>query len=219
MNKQSTKVLAVLLALSITACTITCVLAWWYATQAQLASYEIAALNIQLQNEQTAHHVDVVRLSNEIEELNVELSIVREENLALGKRIQMLEALVEELPDEVINLTDADKEALLRVAMSEAGNQGVIGKALVMCVVLNRVAHPTKFADTAEEVILSGAFNVTAPGGGYWTCVPDWECEAALYMVTHGWNESNGVLYFTSAGYSPYGDPEKAFQYRDHYFN
>lgn len=185
----------------------------------RLAHLAIDELESQLQQEQQAHQEDIIKYSSVVAELNTQVAVLQEENIALNRQIQVLEGCIEELPDEVINLSEADKEALLKVAMSEAGNQGVIGKALVMRVVLNRVAHPTKYADDAESVILSGAFNVTAPGGGYWTCVPDWECKVALYLVTHGWDESNGVLYFTSVGYSPYGDDDIAFQYKDHYFN
>ena len=195
------------------------IMLWYQTSLRELAELETAAVESQLQQEKESHQEDLRTYNNVIAELNVEIACLHEENIALSRQVQILEGFVEEVPDEVLNLSEADKEALLKVAMSEAGNQGVIGKALVMRVVLNRVAHPTKYADNAEDVILSGAFNVTEPGGGYWTCVPDWECKVALYLVAHGWDESNGVLYFTSAGYSPYGDEDIAFQYKDHYFN
>lgn len=198
---------------------ITTILLYQADIDRRLAHLQIAELESQLQQEQQAHQADLVQYANIVAELNVENACLREENIAFSRQVQLLEGFIDEVPEEVLNLSEADKEALLRVAQSEAGNQGVIGMALVMRVVLNRVAHPTKYADTAEEVILSGAFNVTQPGGGYWTCQPSWECKVALYLVAHGWDESEGACYFTSAGYSPYGDDSIAFQYRDHWFN
>lgn len=123
--------------------------------------------------------------------------------------------------------TPEEDTMLKRLAMAEAGNQGVIGKALVMLTVVNRMEHPTKYADTIEGVVFSGAYTVTAPGGGYWTCVPDVECDAALYLVKHGWTEAElldfydfspnlRAYYFTNQGFS-YGD--KLFQYKNHYFS
>ena len=170
------------------------------------------------QSELNLHEAELQILNTTIADLQTENAILLEDIAAMEVHIAALEEIYY-LPDEVINLTEADLIALKKVAMAEAGNQGVIGKALVMRVVLNRVAHPTKFANSAEAVILSGAFTVTQPGGGYWTCVPDWECDAALYLILHGWDESNGVMYFTNQGYSVYGDPDIAFQYKNHYFN
>ena len=46
-----------------------------------------------------------------------------------------------------------DSELLVRIAMAEAGNQDVEGKALVMMVVLNRMLSD-EFPDTIEDVIM-----------------------------------------------------------------
>jgi len=35
--------------------------------------------------------------------------------------------------------------------------------------------------------------------GRYYDMIPDEECEKALYMVMHGWNESQGATYFRTA--------------------
>lgn len=161
----------------------------------------------------------------EIAELEVEIETWKDKIEALEHEIDVLMELGQ-LRVGVSQFTDAEKIALKRIAMAEAGNQGVIGKALVMLTVLNRVDCPGKFGSTVEGVILSGAYTVTLPGGGYWTCVPDWECEVALFLVLHGWNESIlceeydinpdlKVIYFTNQGYS-YG--ENMFRYRDHWF-
>jgi len=182
------------------------------------ARTEIAELETQLQQEQEQHDTDVRQLNAVISEKETQIATYYDEVISLKEEIRVLQE-THCIPDEVLNLTDSDKQALLKVAMAESENQGVIGKALVMRVVLNRVKHPTKYVDNAEAVILSGAFSVTEPGGRYYTCKPDWECEVALYLVEHGWDGSKGACFFNNSGYSPYGDPDIAFQYKGHYFN
>lgn len=91
-----------------------------------------------------------------------------------------------------------DAERLMRIAMAEAEGESTAGKALVMLVVLNRV-WSDEFPDTIEEVIFQpGQFSVTTPGGRYYTTEPDEGCREALYLVSTGWDESQGALYFES---------------------
>lgn len=87
---------------------------------------------------------------------------------------------------------------LVKIAMSEAESEGVEGKALVMCVVLNRV-HSSGFPGTVEEVIFQPRqFPPVSEGGRYYTTEPDGECYEALELVEGGWDESVGALYFES---------------------
>ena len=91
-----------------------------------------------------------------------------------------------------------DAEILLKIAMAEAEGEGVKGKALVMLTVLNRV-WDEQFPDTIEEVVFAkNQFSVTAAGGRYYTTEPDEECYEALELVSAGWDESQGALYFES---------------------
>ena len=212
----------------------TLILAWRYAVHSTLLQSEIDSLQLTLDQERMQHEVDLARsshleaeLHSKIADLETDLAIAQDEIEDKEHQIRVLQELGS-FRINVSQLTDSEKLMLKRIAMAEAGNQGVIGKALVMLTVLNRVDCPGKYGNSVEGVALSGAYTVTQPGGGYWTCVPDWECEVALFLVLHGWNESIlcaendinedlRVIYFTNQGYSAYGD--QMFQYRDHWFS
>lgn len=93
-----------------------------------------------------------------------------------------------------------DAEMLLRLAMAEAEGESTEGKALVMRVVLNRVASQN-FPDSIESVIFeksggSYQFSSVIPGGRYWKAKPDEDCHKALTMVENGWDESQGATFF-----------------------
>lgn len=95
-----------------------------------------------------------------------------------------------------------DAEILLKIAMAEAEGERVEGKALVMLVVLNRV-WSEGFPDSISEVVFQdGQFTPTEEGGRYWNTEPDAGCYEAYEMVLHGWDESQGALYFCSSGSS-----------------
>ncbi|SFI19505.1 Cell Wall Hydrolase [Pseudobutyrivibrio sp. OR37] len=99
--------------------------------------------------------------------------------------------------DDVSGLTFADEESqmLLKIAMAEAEDQGVIGKALVMNVIKNRVDSEA-FPNSIEDVIYD--FKQFSPvwDGRYDEAVPDAECYESLEMVLNGWDGSSGALYF-----------------------
>ena len=95
-----------------------------------------------------------------------------------------------------------DAEILLKIAMAEAEGESVEGKAFVMLVVLNRV-WSEGFPDSISEVVFQdGQFTPTEGGGRYWNTEPDAGCYEAYEMVLHGWDESQGALYFCSSGSS-----------------
>lgn len=94
--------------------------------------------------------------------------------------------------------TATDDEILLKIAMAEAEGESIEGKALVMLVVMNRVAS-NGFPGTVEEVVFQDRqFSVMEDGGRYYTTTPDEDCKAALELVKSGWDESDGALYFES---------------------
>ena len=112
-----------------------------------------------------------------------------------------------------------DSEVLLRIAMAEAEGEGVIGKALVMMVVINR-AWSESFPNTIEGVVMqSGQFS-SVSDGRYYSETPDDECYEALELVMSGWDESEGALYFESCTGSSWHERnlEFLFQYRNHKF-
>lgn len=99
---------------------------------------------------------------------------------------------------------DAEESYLLaKIAMAEAEGESIEGKAMVIMVVLNRV-WAEGFPDTIEEVILqhnekTGVYQFTPvmPGGRWWRVEPDEDCWKALELIMlHGWDESEGALYF-----------------------
>ena len=88
-----------------------------------------------------------------------------------------------------------DGYLLARMAMAEAEDQDTEGKALVMCVVLNRVWDDS-FPGTIRDVIFEK--NQFSPiFDGRWDRVePNEDCYKALEMVEQGWDESQGATYF-----------------------
>ena len=100
-----------------------------------------------------------------------------------------------------------DSDILLKIAMAEAEGEGTEGKALVMKVVLNRVASKD-FPDSVEGFVFqSGQFEPVLDDGRYWNVEPDAECYKALYMVQcENWDDTEGALYFSRTGSSPWMD-------------
>lgn len=94
-----------------------------------------------------------------------------------------------------LDFSDEESQMLLKIAMAEAEDQGVIGKALVMNVVKNRV-DSEEFPDTIEGVIFEDLQFSPIADGRYDAAVPDEECYEALEMVLSYWDGSNGALYF-----------------------
>lgn len=109
----------------------------------------------------------------------------------------------------VRNLTEEDWQLLESIAIAEAGNQGVEGVALVMLVVLNRCEKSGK---TVRQVIF--APNQFATKG---MCGGNELSREARELVAHGWDESQGALYFHARHYHSFGTP--LFSYKDHYFS
>lgn len=104
--------------------------------------------------------------------------------------------------------TEEEKDILVRIAQSEAGNQGTVGMALVMRVVLNRVERND--TDIKTEVFRPKQFAVAGMASG------TWETYEALDMVQMGWDESQGALFFCADGYN---GPVPLFKYKGHYFS
>ena len=90
---------------------------------------------------------------------------------------------------------EEDSYLLAKIAMAEAEDQDMEGKALVICVVLNRVWNDT-FPGTIRDVIFEK--NQFSPIlDGRWDRVePNEDCYKALEMVEQGWDESQGATYF-----------------------
>ena len=90
-----------------------------------------------------------------------------------------------------------DSYLLAKIAMAEAEGEDVKGKALVILVVLNRV-WTDGFPGTIHDVIYQKNQFSPISNGRFNRVEPDDECYEALEMVMHGWDESQGALYFES---------------------
>ena len=92
--------------------------------------------------------------------------------------------------------TAEEAQMLATLAMAEAEGEDIIGKALVILVVLNRVGSDS-FPDSIEGVIFQkNQFSPVKPGHRYYKVTPNADCWAALALVESGWDESQGALYF-----------------------
>lgn len=98
-----------------------------------------------------------------------------------------------------MQMDDGDIDILLRIAAAEAGTEDVVGKALVMRVVLNRV-ESKEFPHTVREVVTqkNGSRYQFCPvgNGSYHTAEVSEACYEALDMILDGWDESCGAEYF-----------------------
>lgn len=94
-----------------------------------------------------------------------------------------------------LDFSDEESQMLLKLAMAEAEDQGVIGKALVIRVVKNRVDSEA-FPNSIQDVIYEPKQFSPIWDGRYDEAVPDAECYQALEWVLNYWDGSNGALYF-----------------------
>ncbi len=94
-----------------------------------------------------------------------------------------------------MDLSESDISALQRVAIAEAGVDGVEGEALVIRVVLNRV-YSDEFPNSVMEVISQENQFTTYSNGTFEAAVPDETSAEAWHMVENGWDESQGAMWF-----------------------
>lgn len=129
-----------------------------------------------------------------------------------GKIIETCEITAEELEEELF----CDSLELLALCVeSEAGNQGLYGKKLVVDVVLNRVDDPN-YPDNITDVIMQqNQFSVVLDGR-IWTVEPSEETFEAIREELEV-RTNTEIIFFTSEGYSPYGEPWG--KVGDHYFS
>ena len=106
-------------------------------------------------------------------------------------------------------------EILAICVESEAGNQDLYGKRLVVDVILNRV-DSDRFPDTIEGVI-SQKYQFTTYWDGSMGRVdePSPETYEAVKMELES-RTDDSILFFTAGNYNTYCTP--AYRYGDHYF-
>ena len=100
------------------------------------------------------------------------------------------------IAEPVVILTEEEQSMLLKLGMAERGNAGCTECiALVMCTVLNRV-EADRFGSSVRSVILAPEQFTPVMDGSYETAQPNQQCHDALEMVIHGWDESQGALFY-----------------------
>lgn len=121
--------------------------------------------------------------------------------------------------EKVITLSKGDRNRLARLAMAEAEDEGLIGKALVICVAWNRVQSKS-FPDTVKDVIYEKNQFAVIANGRYDRVFPDKECYDAVELFEYGWDKSRGALYFESKSDSTWhiDNLKYLFRYNNHYF-
>lgn len=125
------------------------------------------------------------------------------------------EMLVEKIEEKAkaAGISQEEKQILLKIAMAEAEGEGTSGKAYVMRVVLNRV-QSEEFPNTIKKVVFQkNQFSPVKDNGRYWNLEPDEECYEAYNMIENGWDDSEGALYFSRTGSSPWMQENTDFLY------
>ena len=117
--------------------------------------------------------------------------------------------------DMVESVSGDTLELMALVIEAEAANQGMYGKQLVADVILNRV-DSDEFPDSITKVLLQpNAFSTVWDGAAYRAEPTQETYDAIAAELLHRCNED--VLYFTSEGYSEYGQAWE--QVGEHYFS
>lgn len=124
------------------------------------------------------------------------------------------EVAAEQTPIETKEVTVYDSlEMLAKCVQAEAGNQGLLGKRLVVDVILNRV-DSDRFPNTIEGVISQRGQFAVYPGMMS-KASPDEETYQAICMELSNRTDSD-ILFFSAHKYNSCCTP--AYQHGDHYF-
>lgn len=100
------------------------------------------------------------------------------------------------IPEPVVELTEEEKNMLLKIGMAELGGRDCTECiALVMCTVLNRV-EADRFGSSVRSVIFAPEQFTPVMDGTYDSAEPNDRCREALEMVIYGWDESQGALFY-----------------------
>ena len=119
--------------------------------------------------------------------------------------VELEARIAKEREERKIKLSEADKNALLRIVEAEATGEDIRGKMLVANVILNRV-NSDEFPDSVEGVVFQkkGKTYQFSPllDGRYHSVSISEETKEAVERVLYGEDESQGALYFMSRRYA-----------------
>lgn len=121
--------------------------------------------------------------------------------------------------DSTIQLSYEEAQCLMKIAYSEAGNQGIKGQQLIMDVVYNRVLGED-FPDTIFEVITQDGQFESYNNGSYDLAEPIAETHLALAAFEGGQDRNTEIIAFetTSNKKSLERYADYSFTYLDHDF-
>lgn len=131
-------------------------------------------------------------------QLDEQMEAIAQESVAAMQNDLAMEAAREM---NKIQISQKDKEVLLRIVEAEATGQDVTGKLLVTNVILNRV-NSEEFPDTVEEVVFQREgskyqFSPIRDKRYYKVAISDTTREA-VELALYGEDKSQGALYFMS---------------------
>lgn len=99
-------------------------------------------------------------------------------------------------PPLVVDISEEDRELLKKLAMAEVGRNNCIEcAALVMRTVLNRLDSGNYGSSISSIIYAEGQFPPAHEEYFEYT-LPSAACADALDLVLHGWDESEGALFF-----------------------
>lgn len=121
--------------------------------------------------------------------------------------------------NEIVELDIEDAQLLMKLAWSEAGNQGIEGQLVIMNVVMNRVADEN-FPDNVKDVIyqkLGNYYQFSVVGNGvFQNAEPTEETHLALAELESGKDVSQGALFFEASGQKNWHKKNRSFLFEDY---
>lgn len=91
---------------------------------------------------------------------------------ATAQTIRALQDKARSTPADTLPIAPGDREALTRIALAEAGNQGADGLAGVIYTVLNRTRHPGWGGNVDSVINAKNQFEPVGRAGGDWRNLP-----------------------------------------------
>lgn len=110
---------------------------------------------------------------------------------------------------KVVHVTPSEDDALAAVAMSEAGNQDVLGMAFVVMTVLNRC----DYYDLTVDEVLYAPNQYSYP---YYGKISH-EAYRAVELAREYRDSFDNIMWFRTGTFHDFGTP--AFKWGDHYFS
>lgn len=99
--------------------------------------------------------------------------------------------------NNIVEFTYDEAQLLLKIAYSEGG-EGVLGQAMCIRTIVNRIADPS-FPDNIYDIVMQpGQFEVVTTGR-YLLATPNANTHIALAMVEGGWDETEGATYWEAS--------------------